>query len=109
MPAALEFAMDRFGWRFVCLWGVYCASRGLGNGRVGRILRFGPLVYVGTISYGIYLVHNFVLPSLWIIEAHFKVHLPIPHRPGVQHFFLVAGLSITAATLSWKWLERPLN
>jgi peptidoglycan/LPS O-acetylase OafA/YrhL len=109
IPAGFHFAIDRLGWRFVCLWIVYRASGGLGNGPVGRLLRLRPLVYIGTISYGIYLIHNFVLPSLWIIEAHYHVHLPVPHLPGVRHFFLVAGLSILAASLSWKWLERPLN
>ena len=109
MPAPLEFAIDRLGWRVVCVWIVYRAAKGLGNGPVGRFLRFRPLVYIGTISYGIYLIHNFVLPTLWIIERHYYVHLPVPHRPGVGHFFLVAGLSTAAASLSWVSLERPLN
>ena len=109
MPSALEFAIDRLGWRAVCVWIVYRASKGLGNGPVGRFLRFRPLVYIGTISYGIYLIHNFALPTLWIIERHYLVHLPVPHRPGIGHFFLVAGLSTAAASLSWVSLERPLN
>jgi peptidoglycan/LPS O-acetylase OafA/YrhL len=109
LPAALEFAIDRLGWRAVCVWIVYRASLGLGNGLVGRFLRFRPLVYIGTISYGIYLIHNFVLPALWIIERHYYLHLPVPHRPGLGHFFLVAGLSTIAASVSWVLLERPLN
>jgi peptidoglycan/LPS O-acetylase OafA/YrhL len=109
MPTALQFAIDRLGWRIVCVWIVYRASQGLGDGPVGRFLRFRPLVYIGTISYGIYLIHNFVLPTFWIIERHYHVHLPIPHRPGVWHFFLVAGLSTIAASVSWVALERPLN
>ncbi|MBV9443551.1 MAG: hypothetical protein JO217_12780 [Acidobacteriaceae bacterium] len=74
---------------------MYRASKGLGNAPVGRLLRFRPLVYIGTISYGIYLIHNFVLPSLWIIEAHFHVHWPVPHVPGVRHFLIVAALSVS--------------
>ena len=106
MPTGFQFVLDRFGWRFVCLWVVYRASRGLGDGPVGRLLRFRPLVYIGTISYGIYLTHNFVLSSLWMIEAHYQVRLPVPYMPGVRHFFLVTGLSILAASLCWTWLER---
>lgn len=65
-------------------------------------LRFAPLQYIGTISYGLYLYHQTVIfhilpksnilglsdgPSLWVAQV---------------------GLSIVIASLSWQFFERPI-
>ena len=40
-------------------WLVFKASRGF-KGHIGNILEFKPLVHLGKISYGVYLIHNFI-------------------------------------------------
>ena len=43
-------------------WVVLRASTGF-RGPIGKLLEIKPLIYLGTISYGIYVYHNFI-PSL---------------------------------------------
>ena len=63
-------------------------------------LRFSPLVHVGTVSYGIYLLHmlchNAVERGLTRLDAH---------RP-VLDFALTAALAVLVATLSQRHFER---
>lgn len=65
-----------------------------------RYLSAPPLVWLGQISFGIYLLH---WPLLVWVDA-----LPeaILTRPGAVPL-LVLGATLAAATLSWHYLERP--
>jgi len=67
------------------------------RGPVGRLLASGPLVYLGTISYGIYVFHH-VLPAL--------VRLP---GYGVVRTGLVLLMTIPLAALSFRLFEGPIN
>jgi peptidoglycan/LPS O-acetylase OafA/YrhL len=82
------------------LWLVGRASTGFaGAGRAA--LEWAPVVYLGSISYGMYLVHNF-LPLLPI--------LPQP-TDGVSQFVrlvLLIAIDVAIASVSWYALERPL-
>jgi peptidoglycan/LPS O-acetylase OafA/YrhL len=75
---------------------------------VGRVLSARPIVYLGTISYGIYVVHLFA-PWLWD---------RIGNRMGAPSFLLTSGigrlpilfaLTVSGAALSWQLMERPIN
>jgi peptidoglycan/LPS O-acetylase OafA/YrhL len=101
-------AVSTLGWRLLCFWLVHRAARGV-PGLFGRLLVARPLIYVGTISYGIYLIHPFVMPAVLIAEQRFHLHVPIPKYPGLSQFLSVALISIAAASLSWKFFERPIN
>ena len=89
------------------VWLVHSAARGI-HGPMGTVLAWRPLVYIGTVSYGIYLFHIFVVPAAKIIEGNIGVNLPIP-PPGFGPFVVVAVTSIAAAALSWTVFERPIN
>jgi peptidoglycan/LPS O-acetylase OafA/YrhL len=93
------------------------ASDGLG-GRVGAMLSWQPLVYLGTISYGIYVYHNFVADLL--PAGALSLHLPSPSRiwgtmpahPALSVVRHVIGLSIATcvtAAISWQLFELPIN
>lgn len=60
------------------------------------------LVYLGKISYGLYLFHNFI-PSLY---AYFK--FPEPQNT-IQKFLIYSALLTVVASVSWFVLERPVN
>jgi peptidoglycan/LPS O-acetylase OafA/YrhL len=63
-------------------------------------LRWGPLVYLGSISYGVYLYHGFVGAAV------------APHLPDVGWklvFLIKSAITIGVAAISWRLLERPLN
>lgn len=82
------------------------AARGW-RGPVGRLLEWRLLVYVGRISYGVYVLHLFmelVLPRLFAGAG-----LPFPHEQGWWRFLLLTAGTIAAAAMSWHWFEKPIN
>ncbi|HXO96004.1 MAG TPA: acyltransferase family protein [Chthoniobacterales bacterium] len=76
------------------------------DGLPGRLLSLRPLQYVGTISYGIYLYHLFVLKAFWKL-------LGVARQPlfdkGFVLFLIVASMTVAMAALSWKFLEQPFK
>ena len=69
-----------------------------------RLLRTAPIKYLATISYGVYLLH----PLVSRFERSWgKIWLHLGHDT-VSRCFVVAALSIFAASLSWYTFERPI-
>ena len=69
-----------------------------GHTWVGRFLSWRPLVYMGTISYALYLVHGFVLARMHAWELG-------RWETGALAFVV----TLAVATVSWYALERPLQ
>jgi peptidoglycan/LPS O-acetylase OafA/YrhL len=91
----------------VALWSAWLidgAYSGFG-GTMGKVLSFKPAVYLGTISYGVYLIHNFVPDVVNGLFGFTPAHeLPMPIRPIIM--FLV---TVFLASVSWYGFERPIN
>ncbi len=93
-------------WQRVLLWGVpsACIVAGLiGLERHYRLILPSALVWVGGISYSLYLVHFRLLEFFGKIGPYIGLHNA-----------LVIGLAlpvacVAAAWLCWLWLERPLT
>ena len=90
-------------------WVVLRASTGF-RGPIGKLLEIKPLIYLGTISYGIYVYHNFIpyimyktlgLPSIADL-------LKLPYTWPLDAL-LQGGIAISLAALSWHFFERPIN
>jgi peptidoglycan/LPS O-acetylase OafA/YrhL len=90
----------------VFCWLVGTASFGFA-GVVGRVLRLRPLVYVGSISYGVYLFHPFSRPFLLEIARRLDVATSL--EPGFGTFALCSAVTIVVAAASWELFERPFN
>jgi peptidoglycan/LPS O-acetylase OafA/YrhL len=78
------------------------AARGF-RGPLGWLLRSPPLVYVGRISYGVYVVH--------MLMPHAAVHF-FPKwaaEKGWEQLFAYVAASLLVATVSWYALEAPIN
>jgi peptidoglycan/LPS O-acetylase OafA/YrhL len=85
---------------------------------VARALRTRPwggrarpaLVELGIISYGVYLIHAFVVLAFLRTEWGRDL-IPLPHG-GIAAFFVHAGvvlaITVPLAWLSWHALERPI-
>jgi peptidoglycan/LPS O-acetylase OafA/YrhL len=86
-------------------WLVYTASRGF-SGIPGKILASAPLVYIGKISYGIYVYHPYVPAVLGRIAKRFGTTLPIF---GWKASISYSAVTIAVATVSWYAFERPIN
>lgn len=75
------------------------AAAGFG-GQFGALLEWSPVVFVGRISYGIYLYHNFA-------RTFFKSQFGIDE--GWYQFLAVSTVSVVVAAVSWHVVERPLS
>jgi len=64
---------------------------------LARLLASSPFVYIGKISYGIYLLH---LPIYYIVE---KI---IPDAPLIVRLGWKASVSLAVASASYFWIER---
>ena len=86
-------------------WVVWRAARGVG-GSIGGLLASGPLVYLGRISYGLYLFHKFAPPAYhWLLRA-----LALPRVLELAWFRLpmLFLMTVAVASLSWRYFEKPL-
>lgn len=67
------------------------------------------MVYVGGISYGMYVWHQ-LLPT-WIrsIEQKSGIPMHLPWELGWKRFVYISLASFVLAALSWHLMEAPLN
>ena len=84
-----------------CLGSALLILAGAGqNSIAGRILRFYPLVFIGQISYSLYLWH-------WPVVEFSKVYKLA--FGGEASALLLAVLIFGLGVLSWKYLEQPIR
>jgi peptidoglycan/LPS O-acetylase OafA/YrhL len=69
-----------------------------------RGLRWPVLVWIGRISYGVYLWH---FPLLTFVPPLVARVLPPGRRALYAAFLLQIGLSIGLAAISFYWIEQP--
>ena len=79
-------------------WLILNAAIGF-KGWVGRVFDLRPLQYIGQISYGIYLVHN------WMPKIIEKYGGPMPR---LQLGVLALVMTFTICILSWHFFEKPI-
>ena len=69
------------------------------------MLRARPLVYIGTISYMMYLIHIPVWVTLYKLFSLLEGHEAMP---GFPLALLSVAVTIGLAALSWRFLEKPI-
>ncbi|MBX2804481.1 MAG: acyltransferase [Hyphomicrobiales bacterium] len=86
---------------FPCLGAVLVIVAGAqGQTIVSRLLGIKPLVFVGLISYSLYLWH-WPLFSYW--------HLLMERGPALGEAFVLICASMMLAVLSWHFIEKPFR
>lgn len=101
-PLYLAVASTAGGLFFV--WVVARAS--LGFGGPGKVLALRPVIFMGKMSYGLYLFHMFIPPILWRVST--RLHTPLP--AGVWgKFFVYALVTLSLGVGSWYLIESPIN
>jgi peptidoglycan/LPS O-acetylase OafA/YrhL len=86
-------------------WCVVRAAAGF-EGLTGRVLSSPPVVYVGRISYGVYLAHGFAGAMAASLFAAFGFGWPAPEP---WRFIILCGVTVSVAAISWQFFEAPLN
>lgn len=90
----------------------YLASLGYGLLLLGLLLASNRLLvnrltcFLGTISYSLYLVHPFLVSRLYGVFARCYAELP----PGAAYAACLAlslALTVPAAWLTYRWIEKP--
>jgi peptidoglycan/LPS O-acetylase OafA/YrhL len=81
---------------------ILCATLRLRGTRYIAWLRSRPLVWLGTISYGLYLYHNVLRNYFYAIDSRFG-----PFAPETE-FVLLLAASVAVAAASWYFFERPI-
>ena len=84
-----------------CLGAAIILYLGTGENSVSRILSWRPIVFLGLISYSLYLWH---WPIIVLLKGIYSTaSLPLVVR------VLVVAVAIVLATLSWRFVERPFR
>ncbi len=86
------------------LWMVGKCAQGV-PGTIGKVLEFSPFLYLGKISYGIYLYH---FPVLWAYTK-FSDSLGFDLPSGAQGFLFKLLITLAISSLSWHLFEAPIN
>ena len=60
------------------------------------------LVYLGTISYGIYLYHMSAYMAVDVVATKIGLH------PAIARGLIAPVLCLAIAAASWRWIERPV-
>ena len=91
-----------FAIAYTCLINI-CATGA--RGVLGWILNQPLLRYMGTISYGFYIAHNFAPLPVQAVLVRYPALLAIPRVQLV----MMALWTLTVAMLSWHFFEAPIN
>jgi peptidoglycan/LPS O-acetylase OafA/YrhL len=86
------------------VWLIGSAAKGF-KGPFGWFLRCPPIVYIGRISYGLYVIHMFVPTML----EHLAPSLKLTDDKNWKYFFSCTAISIVLASISWFAFEAPIN
>jgi peptidoglycan/LPS O-acetylase OafA/YrhL len=89
----------------IFVWLVSGAALGFA-GAAGRLLEVRPLLYLGKISYGLYVYHNFAPLVLGPTLRQLGIVYPVP---GFTNFLFSSALTVIVAMLSWHFFELPIN
>lgn len=76
------------------------------RGPAGRLLASAPVVRIGRVSYGLYLLHNF---APWVLDSVARpLGWPAWMHAEPWRFVLLWAISFGLAFASWSGLEQPL-
>lgn len=101
----LEVSFSETAYDVLLGLGVYVLAVGV-RGPVGWLLQSYPLVYLGQITYGIYLFH---MPMAQAFTA-LSLHVSVPYGyQGFLFFLVVTAATIVTAAASWHLVEKPID
>jgi peptidoglycan/LPS O-acetylase OafA/YrhL len=95
-----------FSWLALFYLGLLLLALIHSSGWLGAILRNSWLRALGTISYGVYLIHK---PVLGLVFGFFGMEQPLVETSADRYLVLFAlAITLAVATVSWAVFEKPL-
>ena len=73
---------------------------------VSRVLASPPIVFIGKISYGLYIFHLIVAQI--VVRALGAHRAPLSNNRNLAGWLIVTAASIVLATAHYYWIEKPL-
>ena len=112
----VKIVLDRLSASVFCFFLIGSAVVGY-KGLMAGFLENRVSVYLGKISYGVYLYHNFVFnhyhsgPTHPVVRFFNRVYRHFPELRDFQAFqvLVVCLLTIMVAAVSWHFFEKPIN
>jgi len=100
------FELAAFGYTLIAMFYLAVLLLAVTGGWVGGIFRSKPLLYLGTVAYGLYLFHQ---PVLGLVYAALgRATAAIRTWTDVAATGLAAVLVLGLARLSWRCFEKPM-
>lgn len=91
---------------------IFFLARGL-SGPWGRALELKPFLYIGKISYGVYIYHNLLRPSDWLLIPGVQAAINALGLPAAVNNAVLSALTgavvVGMAAVSWHFFEAPIN
>jgi peptidoglycan/LPS O-acetylase OafA/YrhL len=111
-----NLVLERLMASVFCFFLIQRAVSGFG-GIMRAFLTNSVVVYLGKISYGLYLYHNFIYnyyhtqPTHITLRVLRKIYQFIPQLSGNVMFELLYffGIAVVVASISWFLIEKPVN
>lgn len=103
-PHALGSVLDPAVIGFIAMYLIERCIAGF-DGIVGRLFALKPIIYLGRISYGLYLYHGVIC---WYLPKAWFASIGEPYGPYVAALVWTAA-TIAVAALSWHFFEAPIN
>ncbi len=98
--------LDPIAIALISVWIVWNASIGF-KGSPGRFLNNPIMVYLGKISYGLYIWHMFA--PVFVSYILKFLHLPASLNEGAIGFMLFFVWTVITASMTWFVFEKPIN
>ena len=83
--------------------------RDLQHGLLHDVATHRALVFLGGISYGVYVWHYLAPELIRIGEQQTGLNFHLPYYFGWKRLLHVGTVTVMMATLSWYAFERPIN
>ncbi len=116
--SVVKVVLDRLSASIFCFFLIGKAVTGY-TGLMAGFLENPISVYLGKISYGIYLYHNFIfnhyhsytVPNHPVVRLFNKIYRNVPELRDYKSFqvLVVCALTILVASISWHFFEKPIN
>jgi peptidoglycan/LPS O-acetylase OafA/YrhL len=95
-------------WVLVPLWATLIYGLSYGQGRIAGWLAGPNMVFLGAISFSMYMLHYLVMQcGLTLITLDDLLKMPVGY--GVAYIGILWGLTVLLAWASYLWLESPMQ